>query len=276
VPYLRKKTSILLLVLLFSVLIPYIAQVAVYAESSGNIKDYLNYLTDSEIASLQDDIESIKQTYRLDVVIVITDDTQGKSSQAFADDFYDYNGYGIGKSKSGLLMLVNMQDREVYISTRGNAIDIFTDGRISRMTDNCATYLSNADYYNACRKFVQDVKSYAKAGVPSGQYRSPSDMTYGDKVARRIKSVSIYITALVISLVSTLLLSLSSKGKVTITSSTYEETGSFELTEARDDFIRQSTTQTKISDNSSSGGGNKSSTHTGSSGHTHGGGGRKF
>jgi len=69
---------------------------------------------------------------------------------------------------------------------------------------------------------------------------------------------------------------LSSKGKITINSGTYEEPGSFVLTETRDDYIRESTTRTRISESSGSRGGNVSSTHTGSSGRTHGGGGKKF
>ncbi|ADU74878.1 MAG TPA: TPM domain-containing protein [Hungateiclostridium thermocellum] len=274
----RKKSSISALILLSFFFISYISQALVFAESSKNVKDYLNYLTAEEIASLQSDIDSIKKSYKLDVVIVITDNTQGKSSRDFADDFYDYNGYGIGTRKSGLLMLVNMQNREIWISTCGDAIDIFTDNRISIMEDNVIRHLSNNDYYSACKTFIRDVKNYAYDGVPYGQYRSQSDtnITYADKVSRRIKSVSIYITALVISLGATLILSLSSKGKITINSGTYEEPGSFVLTETRDDYIRESTTRTRISESSGSRGGNVSSTHTGSSGRTHGGGGKKF
>ncbi|WP_265444838.1 TPM domain-containing protein [Acetivibrio straminisolvens] len=277
-PYLHKKTRILVLALFFLTFISYIAQIIAFAESSNNVIDYLNYLTDSEVLTLQTEIDSIKKNYRLDVVIVITDDTQGKSSRDFADDFFDYNGYGIGSDYSGLLMLVNMQDREMLISTSGRAIDIFTDSRITRMEDNVISSLSNADYYNACKTFIRDVKNYANAGVPSGQYRVETEITYANKVSRRMKSLPIYITALVISLGATLILSLSSKGKVTINSGTYEETGSFVLSETRDDYIRESTTRTRINDSSSSGGSGKSSTHIGSSGRTHGGSssGRKF
>ncbi|HHV30451.1 MAG TPA: TPM domain-containing protein [Clostridium sp.] len=269
-----KKTSVSLLAVLFSIFILCIAQIGVYAENSNNVIDYLNYLTDSEITNLQADIDSIKNTYGLDVVIVITDNTDGKSSRDFADDFFDYNGYGIGRDYSGLLMLINMQDREVWISTSGEAIDIFTNSRISTMEDNIIGPLSNAKYYNACRTFISDVKSYANAGVPRGQYRVESDMTYADKVSRTIKSLPVYIVALIISVGSTLVLSFSSKGKVTINSSTYEENGSFVLSERRDDYIRESTVKTKIE--RSSGGSQKSSTHTSSSGRTHGGGGKKF
>ena len=91
----------------------------------SNVKDYLDYLTDDEESELQEAIDSVRTGYNLDVVIVITDDTEGKSSKDFADDYYDYNGHGVGSDSSGLLMLINMAEREVWISTTGKAIDIF-------------------------------------------------------------------------------------------------------------------------------------------------------
>ena len=75
-------------------------------------------------------IDEAVMQYDMDIVIVITDDVKGKSSMDFADDFYDDNGYGIGFDSSGLLFLVNMEDREVWISTAGTAIKVFTDARI--------------------------------------------------------------------------------------------------------------------------------------------------
>lgn len=270
-----KKTSIIVLALFFAVFVSGIAGIGVYAENPANVIDNLDYLSTSEIANLQADIDNIKNGYGLDVVIVITDNTEGKSSRDFADDFFDYNGYGIGSDYSGLLMLINMQNREVWISTTGKAIDIFTDSRISKMVDNVISPLSDAKYYNACRTFIRDVQNYANAGVPHGQYRVPTDMTYADKVSRMVKSFPVYIIALVVSIGATLILSFSSKGKVTINHKTYEEDGSFELSERRDDYIRESTVRTKIAD-SSSGGGGRSSTHRGSSGRSHGGGGGRF
>jgi len=65
VPYLRKKSSISALILLSFFFISYISQALVFAESSKNVKDYLNYLTAEEIASLQSDIDSIKRVTSL-------------------------------------------------------------------------------------------------------------------------------------------------------------------------------------------------------------------
>lgn len=87
----------------------------------------------------------------------------------------------------------------------------------------------------------------------------------------------VYIIALLISVIATIIASLSNKGKVTINNQTYEEKGSFNIVANNDDYIRQTTSSVRIvSNNSNSSGGGRSSTHTSSSGRSHGGGGRKF
>lgn len=269
-----RKLSLIFVILIFAA---YIAGVSVHADTQGNVIDYLNYLTENEVTKLKTNINYVKDNYGLDVVIVITDDTQGKSSMDFADDFYDYNGYGIGSDKSGLLALINMQDREVWISTRGHAIDIFTDKRISNMVDHVTGKLSDGEYFDACRIFIDDIESYANVGVPKGQHRINTDpsikKTYFSKALGLMKAYPVYIAAFIISVLSTLGICSLNKGRVTINSRTYEEHGSFILSDMRDNYVRESTTRTKIETSSSDSG---SSTHSGSSGTTHGGGGGRF
>lgn len=247
-----------------------------------NINDYLNYITDSEKIELQKSIDSVRDDNNLAVVIVITDNTEGKSSMDFADDFYDSNGYGVSINHSGLLMLINMEKRETWISTTGDAISIFTDSRISSMNDNITRQLSKKEYYEACKVFMKDVKSYANAGVPKGQVTVDTDSnikiiysesTYLEKVFKLMTFFPIYLGAFVISIIVTIVASLSSKGKSTTNSQTYEG-GSFVLSNTKDDFIREATTMVKIEKSTSSG--SQSSTHSGSSGTSHGGGGGKF
>ncbi len=272
-----RKLSIVLLVFM---LVSLLAGTLAYASNPNNVIDNMGYLTDSEISELQTKIDSIKETHILDTVIVITDNTEGKSSMDYADDYYDYNDYGLDKKHSGLLMLVNMQEGEVWISTEGNAIDIFTDIRIKYMVDHVTGSLSNANYSDACRKFLNDVDSYATSGIPKGQYRVEGDPPYSnpsylDKVSRLMRTWYIYLIALAISIIATAIVSYSSKGKVTINNRTYEEGGSFALSENSDIYLRETTTRTRIERNSGGGSG-RSSTHRGSSGRSHGGGGGRF
>ena len=45
------------------------------------------------------------------MVIVTVDDTRGKKARDFADDFFDYNGFGYGRDRDGILLLIDISDR---------------------------------------------------------------------------------------------------------------------------------------------------------------------
>ncbi|NLK21692.1 MAG: TPM domain-containing protein [Epulopiscium sp.] len=267
-----RKIGILLFV--FSIIIT-MGNVQVKADITSNVIDFLDYLNQEEIKDLQQSIDDVAKEYELDTVIVITDDTKGKTSQAFADDYYDNNDYGIGSDYSGLLLLVNMGERKMHISTTGKAIDIFTDGRIQDMINNITPLLSEGKYYKAAQAFVSDIRYYAKEGIPIGQYQESVEnksIPYLYRVKRLLTLPVTYAIAVVISLIATIVVSFSSKGKTTINHQTYEGKNSFALSNSGDYYIRQFTTKTRIESSS----GNKSSVHSGSSGRSHGGGGGRF
>lgn len=270
--YKRKMKGLVLVLLLLVTAFGF----HVEAAESANVKDFIGYLTDGEVSQLQEAADRLKSEYALEPVIVITDDVEGKSSMAYADDYYDYNGYGIGDDKSGILLLINMADRDVWISTTGKAIDIFTDNRIDAMLDGIAPRLSDGDYMGASAAFMADVEAYAAQGVPAGQYRvereAPYRGTYWERARSLMTSPLVILIPFLISLGTTVLITLSNKGRVTVTSQTYEEKGSFVMTREVNDFIREHLTQVKIERNNGSG----SSTHMGGSGTSHGGGGRGF
>lgn len=261
--------------LLFSlVFIPGIAEAAF----SDNVKDYLDYLSAEQLQALQSRIDEAVNTYDLDIAIVITDDTDGKSSMKYADDYFDSNNFGRGGDASGLLMLINMDIREVWISTSGRAVDIFTDSRIDLVLDAIHPYLADGDYYQACTEFISQVERFAEMGIADDQYREFT-YTYWERAVRLMKTPLVYIIALAASVAATLIASSGNKGKVTVSNRTYEEGGSFRLIDKRDDFINQTLTRVRISNNNSSqggGSGGRSSVHRSSSGRVHGGGGRKF
>lgn len=258
--------------LLVMITIPSIA----LAGNTDNIRDDLNYLSDQELQEIQTQIDEVVSTYGLDIAIVITDNTDGKSSMDFADDYFDYNGFGTGSDRSGLLLLINMDIREAWISTSGKAIDIFTDSRINDVLDAIYPYLSSGDYTSACTEFVSQTGRFAQMGVPDGQYRQDvTSYTYWERAVRLMKSPVVYIIAIGIAAVGVLIASSGNKGKVTVGNRTYEESGSFHLVDKRDDFINQTITKVRITTNSGSGG-SGSSVHRSSSGRSHGGGGRRF
>lgn len=266
--------------------------IRVEAAETDNVKDYLNYLSDTEVQELQSRINEISNKFSLDTVIVITDNTDGKSSMQYADDFYDNNNYGLDAEKSGILMLVNMDAREVWISTKGSAITIFTDSTISTMVNDITRYLSDKDYNGASSKFLEKINYYCdkklitnntdSVGNSSSESSSDTEMSsaptsYFSRVNSRVTSLSTYITSLIISIVVTLIVTQKSKWKVTVNSRTYEGNGSFNLTHNKDILINENTTRTKImKESNETSSSNASTTHKSASKSTHGGGGGSF
>lgn len=107
-------------------------------------------------------------THKLEVdfIIVTTDDARGKTPQAYADDFYDGNGFGVGGDKSGVLFLIDMDNREVYLSTSGKAIAYLTDTIIDGLLDDSIGYLKQQDYSGAASRFLDRMEKL----FPSGEY----------------------------------------------------------------------------------------------------------
>lgn len=132
---------------------------------AGNrVFDEAGLLTDKEIADFAERITEITKEYQMDIVVVTILDAEGKTSMEYADDYYDNNGFGYGKDKSGILLLINMEDRELWISTTGKAINCFSDETIKIMVDFIAQNLSLEEYQTGIDAFLDFIKTYFYQG----------------------------------------------------------------------------------------------------------------
>lgn len=114
--------------------------------------DDAGLLSVSEKRTLTAKLGEISSRQKLDVVIVTQNGLGGKSIRDFADDYFDYNGYG--KEKDGILLLVDMDSRNYWISTCGYAIKVFTDAGIDYIGDCFKDDLSAKKYYDAFDTFA--------------------------------------------------------------------------------------------------------------------------
>lgn len=78
--------------------------------------DLAGVIEDEKESKLKSKLDSISEEWNCDVAIVFVESLQGKDVTAYADDFYDYNGYGMGTDDSGILLLISRGDREWAIS----------------------------------------------------------------------------------------------------------------------------------------------------------------
>ena len=261
----KKKILILLFVLIF--VFPF--SLCVQAESvPSRLIDNADLLTQSEEAALLSTLNEISERQKLDIVVLTVESLNGKSPRKYADDYYDYNGYAF----DGVLLLVAMESRDVYISTSGYGINAFTDAGITRIINIIEDDLGEADYIGAFHTFASlcdDYVTKAKSGTPYDTGNFPkSDYDF-------LKSLLIsLVIGLVIALIVTGIMASKLKSvRFRYGASDYMKKDSFALTNSRDIYLYRNVTRRLKPQNDSSGG---SSTHRSSSGRSHGGGGGKF
>lgn len=279
----KKKTSAIFLLFLWMFLFtPIASAMETDVDTSVKVYDYAGLLTDEETSELSDEAVQLGESYGIDVVVVTIDDDEDMSSMEYADDFYDYNGF----SANGILMLINMDYREVWFSTCGSCIQIFHDQRIESLVQSSLSKLADGDYSAAVRTFFQRAEGFLTQGAepdsPIYEVEDPEELDYTPETAlqKTAKRIPLYllIAAAVSGISIAVMVSSNKSARTAREASRYLESNSVQVTLRNDQFLRSTVTKVRIDHDSSSGGGRSggSSVHTGSSGRSHGGGGGRF
>ena len=233
--------------------------------------DNADILTDEEEAELEGILDEISERQQLDVVVATVDSLEGKTPMEYADDFYDYNGYGFGENKDGVILLLSMEARDWWISTTGYGITVFTDAGIQYLSEKFLPYFGDDEYMDGFKEFA----TWSDQFITQANEDEPYDSGSMPKEKAGIKWVGYSILiGFMLSFIIACIKRSSMKSIVQQHSAAeYTRPGSVNMTYRNDRFIRKHTTSRKIEKSSSSSG---SSTHTSSSGSSHGGGGGKF
>lgn len=236
--------------------------------------DDADLLASEEEHDLLAKLNEISERQAVDVVVVTVDSLGGKTPEAFADDYFDYNGYGIGADRDGIIFVISMGERQMAMSTRGFGITAFTDAGQDYIWDMITPYIGNESYAAAFNEFADlcdDFISQAKAGEPYDVDNMPNKIGILGIIAWLIPS---FLIAAVISLF------LKKKKRkslkiVMMRNDASDYWDELELTENYDQYLRRDITTVKVkSDDDDSSGG--SSVHISSSGAVHGGSSRSF
>lgn len=258
--------------LIFAVFLCMTAVFPVYAESSlPRVVDDAALMSDTEREELLVKIDEISERQQFDVVVVTVQSLDGKSVESYADDFFDYNGYGYGSNYDGALLLVAMDERKWHISTHGYGITAFTDAGIQYIGEEMEFDLSSGYYYDAFNTYADlcdDFVTQARNGAPYDVDNMPDA---GSNIfGGLILSLGV---GLVVALIATLIMKGQLKSvRYQAAAANYVIPGSMRVTDSRDMFLYRSVNRVKKPEKSEGG----SSTHTSSSGRTHGGGGGSF
>lgn len=265
----RKRTGYLLLMLLL-LLVP----VSAWADKT-TVDDQAGLFSQEEKQELTDRIVELTADWNMDFVVVTTEDAEGKTSEEYADDYYDYNGY----AEDGVLYLIDLDNGSVWISTAGKMIRYLTDERIDAVIDAGYDNLKAKNYADGILEMLNETENYLKDGIPSDQYNY--DTETGE--ISRYRSITVYeaIGAAVIALLCGGGFAAAVLGSYRLKRKTYrypyESRAKVHFTRRDDQFRHRSITQRRIPREPPSGGGSgQSSVHTSGSGTSHGGGGRSL
>ena len=151
-----KKFAVLILSLAF-IFIPFSA-----AYAASGVYDNAGLLYETELNAVSEELAALSEATGWDAAAVTVSDTEGKSSAVYADDFYSGLGYG----DNGIIYLIDMDNREIYISTIGTASECLTDIRLENIFDTAAGYAAQGSYYRAFSAEIEMSLEYFKAGIP--------------------------------------------------------------------------------------------------------------
>lgn len=234
---------------------------SVSAAEPYRVVDLAGLLAEEEISELADTLADIRDTWDMDVVIVTINDLQGSDATTYADDYYDYNGYG----EDGILLLVSIDDRQWAISTCGYGQYVFTDAGIDYMAEQFLPDLSAGNYADAFRIFAELCEEYLEQAFVDAPYDVGDFSDNSFRLGKRL--LICFGVGLLIALVAVGIMYGQLKSVRSRTASHYVRSEGLKLTASRDLFLYAHVDRRKR-ETSNSGG---SSTHRSSSGRSHGG-----
>jgi len=194
------------------------------------------------------------------------DSVADQTLSEYADDYYDNGGY----APDGILLLVSLGEGDSFISTAGYGITAFTDAGLEYIFDQFIYLLSDGEYAEAFQTFARlcdDFITQAKTGDPYDSHNLPKEP---------FSVTGSLVIAVIIGLLAGWIVTGNMKKQLKtvvkkVKADKYITANSLQVTGSQDLFL-YTQVERKEKPKSSSG----STTHTSSSGTTHGGSGRSF
>jgi len=275
-----------ILALLFLLLL-----LAASALGEGRVRDDAGLYNAADAAQMEQAIERIRNRYQIDLAVWTTYDIpQGNMSttRAYADQYYEDNGFGMGADRSGVVFVVDMNNRNNYLSTAGVMIDYLNDSRVESVLSSADDYLYEQRWASAMMAEIRATEGFLAKGIEEGNFRY--DEVTGERLSGLYNKLTTteLLLALGAGAIVALIIIMSVRSSYQLRGSTYKydlsSNSQRNLTLDNETFLRQTVSTRRIVRDtpSSSGGGHSggsshgSSVHISSGGMSHGGGGHHF
>lgn len=142
------------------------------AKASNIVKviDNAGLFSSSELEDLNKRAEEMSKKYDMDIGIATTNSANGMSTMEYSDYFYENHGFG--SNGSGVFVMYDMDNREIFIITEGRGKDKINDSKVQKLLDAVFDNgLKEGKYYNSAIAYLNKLNGYLR-----GNYLSPMDM----------------------------------------------------------------------------------------------------
>lgn len=271
-------------------------------ESRPRVDDGAGLLTQTQTDELEAYAREIVAQYEMDIIL-LTRRGISEAPRDYAEDYFEDGGYGWREEEtedittgSGMILFVEMQERDVLVATKGVAQSVFRDGVWEQLITAIKPDLSGERYYEAFKRFLDEAAArledhangagiYADPDAPynQGHYGENGEYIYGSPGTDSPFNMTIFVAALLLGLIIAWVAVSNMKKKhntIRTAAAAGEYQYGFNLTERQDIFLYSNTTCVRLPEptttHSSGGGFSGGGSHTSSSGSSFGGGGSKF
>lgn len=205
--------------------------------SPDRVVDEADLLSKSKESALRETLDEMSEQYQADIVVVTLESVGRQSIDDYIVSYFEDNDYGLGDDRACVMLMIDMQERDVRILTYGFCNDAMSDSDVDNIIDEITPMLSDAEYADAFNTFAD------KCGEYIDEYLN-------------FPIFSNLIKCLVIGLVIALIVTSVMRGQLKTvrkqdTANQYVKSGSMHVTHATDLFLYRNVSRVKKAQNSS-------------------------
>ncbi len=244
----------------------------VHAENREWVVDEEGILNQSEVEALNAEIDSLVETYDMGIYIRLKPNMDGYLDiERYSEAVYLNESLGLGSENSGLLLIMEFDERNYDIAAFGNGNIAFTDYGKAHLGEMMLPSFRYGNWYEGFTYYLRGVEmelEQYQAGTP---YDRPGSQGYQEDTESRMP---LYVTFGAPPIISLLIcIALASKhrtAKEAVYARSYVKGGGLSLTRHLDRYTHTTRTVTHIPRNDRSGGGGGTSINSGGFSHSSG------
>ena len=257
----KKRLASLALLLILCLLLA----LPVMADSARELPlvcDASGILTEEQAEELNTRAEAYSRQYSCDIIVVVVDDTDFYDVETFTEGVYNKYNFGWGSDRSGVILLLSMEERDYDLAAYGFGNTAFTDFGKDQLMKDVKPYLRKNDWYGGFSKYLDLCADYlrrARDGKPvdRGLFRLSAPVVIWSLVAGAI-----------FALIVTAVLKARMKSAVLQTRADDYLSGDLRLEYEDDRFLRKDVVRVRRNEGSSGGRGGTSIRSSGFSHHS--------